>query len=813
MGDGTPRIGYVPGLDGLRALAVIAVLLFHSGYGWASGGFLGVSVFFTLSGYLITTLLLAEFDQTGRISLKAFYARRARRLLPASLLCLGAVTVTWPLWTDSQKRDLPGDVMAAVANVANWRFAFAESSYQDLFEQAASPVAHFWSLAIEEQFYLLLPVVVVVCVRRGKRTLSAILAALTIASVAAMLATNDFDLAYNGTHTRAAELLVGALVAAQLAGRAARPDGASRLVMQAAGVAALLSLVVAVAVVSVGDRWLMRGGLSAVAMVSVVLVVAATAPGPVGRLLGASWLVAIGRVSYGIYLFHWPIFGLVTTDRVGVDGIALLAVRAVVVAVCVVASYRILEQPVRQRRVLGRPASAGFAFGAAMVMIVAGVALAPTPARSSTDELLAVARSSDGAVTLQASVATVPSTTVAPVEPPTVLVVGSQPTVIGGNLSVVDEVDDSCPVSSGVETLLDDGSVVPIARCGRSAIRWLNAVDRVDPDLVVVSFGPLDAGIVRRAGDIGFPSRDQVAEFGRRTRSVDADIRAALAVLASEGRPVVLVDHGVADWFRFTMDRSAIEIGDVPVVEPAGVDASVLAELARTDDLSRPRTKLLVMGDSTSLFVARALHDAARGDLEVQWAGQEGCAFVRTEATRSSPELEWAPSDCRGFRTVLPPILDSFDPDVVLVVAGGMEMVDHRYPGDEADHSPGTAGYQSHHDSEMEAFLQLLAPREVTVLVADAPPLGVGSFSVAAMTEPWRLDGWNAQIRRWDSNHAEVVVLPYADALVAYEAQHGSIRSDGSHPDLGPLTEIAEESLLPALRAAQRAAIQSVDPQ
>ncbi|MEN9504472.1 MAG: hypothetical protein RI958_398, partial [Actinomycetota bacterium] len=744
MGDGTSRIGYVPGLDGLRALAVVAVLLFHSGYRWASGGFLGVSVFFTLSGYLITTLLLAEFEQAGRISLKGFYARRARRLLPASLLCLGAVVAAWPWWTDSQRRDLPGDVIAVVANVANWRFAFAEASYRELFEQAASPVAHFWSLSIEEQCYLVLPVVVLVGLRRGRRSLGAVLAALAVASLAAMLATDDFDLAYNATHTRAAELLVGAFVAVLRSGRPLPGRSATRLprVTQLAGGAALVVLALAVGVVDVGDRWLMRGGLAAVAVVSVVLVVAVTEPGPLGRTLGVPWLAAIGRVSYGIYLFHWPIFTLATPERVGFDGVGLLLVRCVVVAVCVVVSYRLLEQPIRQRRLLRQSGAAGLitnglVVAGSMSVIVGAVVLAPTPTMSSTDQLLAAARTSNGVLSLEApvssaarvrsaSTSSVPPATTEPVTP-SVLVVGSRPVSIGGGVRVVDEVDADCPVSAGEEVQLLDGSVVPIGPCRRASLRWLKALQRTEPDLVVVSLGPLDAGIVRRAGQVGFPTTDQVVEFGARARAADGDLRAALAVVAAGGRPVVLVDHGVADWYRFTMDRAAIEIGDVPIVAPGApgeLDRVIAALLASERDSPEGPPRLLVVGDSTSLFVARALNDAAEGALEVQWAGQEGCAFVRTEATRSSPELDWAPSECRDLRAVLPPVLESFDPDGVLVVAGGMEMVDHRYPGDPVGHAPGSAGYQAFHDLEMQAFLDLLDDPDLPVLVADAPPLG-----------------------------------------------------------------------------------------
>src|SRR5690242_13711592 len=211
MGSDRPLYSYRPALDGLRGLAVTAVVLFHGGVAALSGGFLGVDSFFVLSGFLITSLLLAEHDRDGRIRLVAFWGRRARRLLPALLLMIAAVTVAgrWLLDPDDQ-RLLRGDALAALGYVANWRMIYRGADY---FTQTAAPsiLQHTWSLGIEEQFYLVWPLLFVV-VRRKMGLLLAGVAASALAA-ALLYRPDDVNRAYFGTDTRAQALLMGCALA------------------------------------------------------------------------------------------------------------------------------------------------------------------------------------------------------------------------------------------------------------------------------------------------------------------------------------------------------------------------------------------------------------------------------------------------------------------------------------------------------------------------------------------------------------------------------------------------------------------------
>src|SRR5262245_51483447 len=245
--------GRVPALDGLRALAVAAVLLFHSQFSWARGGFLGVSAFFTLSGFLITSLLLHDRLGSTRGHLRSFWARRARRLLPAAIVTLFGVTMfAATVATTDQLRVLRGDVFAALGYVANWRFYLSGQSYGELF-RAPSPVLHFWSLAIEEQFYVVFPLVVAGTLwlvrRRSELRRRQVLGALLIVGIAAsviasrvLYAHDGSTRAYYGTDTRAAELLVGALLAVIVAGRITPGRAVSRRPRVAANVAGVAAL-------------------------------------------------------------------------------------------------------------------------------------------------------------------------------------------------------------------------------------------------------------------------------------------------------------------------------------------------------------------------------------------------------------------------------------------------------------------------------------------------------------------------------------------------------------------------------------------
>ena len=337
-------------------MAVLAVIAYHDEYRWARGGFLGVDAFFVLSGFLITTLLLSEWRRHGRIAVLQFWARRARRLLPAAIGVLVFVAMyTATVVAPEARRSVGSDGLAALFYVANWRFVYSGQSYFQLFG-APSPLRHMWSLAIEEQFYLGWPIIASVGLllgRGSRRVLGAMCGVAIIGSVVAMAATyepRNPSRAYYGTDTRAHTLLVGCLLAIWLWDR---PLPARR-VLRWGGIVAAAVILVAGSRVSATDAGLYRGASLIFSLLVAIVIVAVLGGGALERALSLRPLVWIGTISYGLYLWHWPLNAWLVESRVGVGGTALNVIRLVVTFGTATASFYLLERPIRRGRLSER---------------------------------------------------------------------------------------------------------------------------------------------------------------------------------------------------------------------------------------------------------------------------------------------------------------------------------------------------------------------------------------------------------------------------------------------------------------------------
>ena len=355
------KFPYAPGLDGVRALAVTAVVLYHLGTTGitapytARGGFLGVDVFFVLSGFLITSLLLVERVDTGRISIRQFYIRRARRLLPALYTMMAVVAVAAAyLFTDYAAR-LRGDLIAALTYVTNWWLIAGKSSYFGGGDHLPL-LTHLWSLAVEEQFYVVWPLVLILLTRLRRRGAAVVITAVIILASSAEAALlyspwSDPSRIYYGTDTRLATPLLGALLALATRPwlwRRSMPAGRRRA-LTGAGVIALILLGGACAVADDQSPWLYRGGFLVVAILSGVLAIAAAHPAAgLGKVLGVPPLRWLGERSYAIYLWHWPIFVLtVPGTGINLNQTADVIVRVAATLIFADLSYRYVEKPLR----------------------------------------------------------------------------------------------------------------------------------------------------------------------------------------------------------------------------------------------------------------------------------------------------------------------------------------------------------------------------------------------------------------------------------------------------------------------------------
>ncbi len=356
-----PR-AHIAALDGLRGLAVIAVLFFHAGK--LQGGFLGVDLFFALSGFLITSLLLAEVDRSGRVDVIAFWGRRFRRLLPAVLLLLVAVTIITTVVASVPERAATlNDGPWAQAYIANWHDIADHRDYWASFELPRM-FGHLWSLAIEEQFYLIWPLVVGLIAWRSRHPHRTVIVGCVVASLASLwLMVVLFDPAdptrvYIGTDTRASSLLLGAVFAARPL-RAAAIRLTSRTGVGFTAVASTIAVVIGLfwfLVDGPSSPWLFRGGLFAHSLLSALLVAgcAAQPDATLSRCIGWAPLRITGVLSYSLYLWHWPVFALLSPARTGMAGWSLLALRFAVSFAAAAISKVVVEDPVRFRATWAR---------------------------------------------------------------------------------------------------------------------------------------------------------------------------------------------------------------------------------------------------------------------------------------------------------------------------------------------------------------------------------------------------------------------------------------------------------------------------
>jgi peptidoglycan/LPS O-acetylase OafA/YrhL len=587
--------GRFSGVDGLRGLAVLAVIAYHFATSWLPAGFLGVDMFFVVSGFLITRLLLSEARTDGGIRLRNFWARRARRLLPA-LTAMLAVVAVLALGRSSAAmlHDLRAQFVATLAYVANWQFIFGHTSYFGA-ASGPTPLLHVWSLAVEEQFYLVFPVLLFVWLRvfpRSRDWLAVVFVAGAVTSTILMALfydVGDPTRVYFGTDTHAMGLLLGAALCVWM-----RADGPRRQRGQHAsepktGAALVAFVAVVLCMRFAGDNsdWLYRGGFLAFsAAVCLVLSGVVRAPrSALGRAFASSTLVAIGLRSYSLYLWHWPVRVYVDESSTHLSGPALLAVRLLVLFIVAEVSYRLVEQPLRTgvlaRQFGARPALTFSAI--ASIAVLALVAQMPTTTAPTTQSVVY----SRPPVSSAKPTAGVPA---APASLRVNLFGDSTAFVllynIAGKLADVPEVTPGGETSLGCSIVPGNyynGRVrtVPPDWCPGWQDRWRKLLTQRPADAEVLMSGVWDVQDHETKGGI--------VRFGTQAWHdlVKTSVEQAVDLLRSAGVPVFIMDapcytHG--DWHV---------VAEIPI-EPARVTAlnSIFNEVAA----ERPGVQVLPFG-------------------------------------------------------------------------------------------------------------------------------------------------------------------------------------------------------------------------
>ena len=553
------RLPRLPGLDGLRGLAVAGVVLFHAELGVMVGGYLGVSTFFTLSGFLITSLLLRECIDTGEVRLSAFWGRRFRRLLPASVVTLFLVTTVFAAFfaTRDQLGGLRSGVLSALAQVANWHFILDGSSYGDLFA-APSPVLHFWSLAIEEQFYLVFPLILFGLWRavKGRQViLAAVLSALALFSaVEPLIFTMSDDRIYFGTDTRAAELLLGAVLAIVLGNRSVRRNllasGPARTAVLGLGGVCLAVQLYWWWTLEQSSPALYRGGFAGYAVMTCVVIAAASVPGAtMTRGLTVAPLMWLGERSYGIYLLHWPIFLAIRQTWPDASSFVRVVPAIALSLLAAEVSFRLVETPFRQRR---WPVAEHFGrwavVGVTIVAVVAFTTL-PSSVQNPVDELEFdnAANRLDSALEAQAAA---PTTTAAPAVVPvpelatfgdsTALLMGIGMVQYAAETGTIFGQKGDAALGCGVSRFASrrvDTVFGYAAECEEWPTRWKAIIDQQTPDVVQLVTGAWETTDAKIPGSTEFSALGDPAVDA----FVKSEILTAVDILGSSGALVLLV--------------------------------------------------------------------------------------------------------------------------------------------------------------------------------------------------------------------------------------------------------------------------------
>ncbi len=769
----TPSVGrqvrafgsYQHGLDGLRGYTIFCVLFYHARLGPYDGFYLSLSLFFVLSGFLITAILLDDRERAGRVDFKRFWARRVRRLAPAALGgVLLAVIFGATVATRSQAEQLPGDLVGVVFYVVNWTFIATDQSYTDIFA-APSPVQHYWSLAVEEQFYLVIPLLLgfLLRVRVTHRVLVGVLGVVIAGSTLWMLYLHDggadVDRLYFGTDTRIAEVMVGVLLAVVMHHRHGVLGERTRRVLSWAGWVAIVALGYLWTTFGVTEPFSYRGGFLLNSLLTALLIMAIVARrGVLDRVFNWKPAIWVGDLSYGIYIYHFVVFLWLTPERTGLDPWPNCAVRFAVTFLIAWASHRFVETPIRKGATFGLPkAGQGALYPVVGLALIAG---AYATANTDGDDPLATLR--DDGRSLRAPVATSDGIL-------DILVIHS-----AENATIVDRLeslvadDEQITVAAREEFRCEGGTVETATgvTCANWAAEWPALVAEHDPDSVLFFVDGWAGDDLSSLGSDDATPRETSAAL----------LDAGFDLLTTEGASIATIGSGQRYEVAFgraltPFSQSLADLGtrrDVNIAvsgampDPTAVSdeeyldqsAAALLDLAalyqRADRGDAAR--VLVIGDSQARSLGYGFERwGADNGVWVWNVATNGCGLADEGYVYGTGDEVPIRQECVAAVDALASQGASFDPELVVVLSSAWDLGVRRLDEWDEPQRPGDDDFDSYLLREYEEVVETFVEGGATIVWMLAPCLDVGSAAdPGAVNTEWidaeELDVLNGEI-------------------------------------------------------------------
>ncbi|MEY3797589.1 MAG: hypothetical protein RLZZ170_1603, partial [Actinomycetota bacterium] len=544
------------------------------------------------------------------------------------------------------------------------------------------------------------------------------------------------------------------------------------------------------------DNWLYQGGLSAFSLISCLLIVSVLVPGPIRKLMSSRPMVAVGKITYSLYLFHWPVFVVLNQDRMGFDGVALSLVRIGVTFAFACLSAWLIENPIRFRKLLPKPKWAGVGMiGSMAVTLMVIAAVSP-----SAPAALAGVNAPDEMVQF-----TQPSTSITSEvptrEPLKVLVLGSESivvsdikTAIGDSIPIVivSGIQPGCAIRPSAETIEGCESFSAVAQ---------RLILQSKPDVAVLSVGQaerkllaeLQSNVQMTLGNINeseLPLQIQLS-----TEIVNDILQPLVAI------PVIVVDYGETDVFSAQLDDADMRLDQAITLHQPSME-ELAEQLAFVDNKLQGedrRERVMVIGDSTSYGISAAINNVAGDQYSVLWAGGRNCPLVEAEKVRWWDGAEFDMANCPTLHPEWDEAFNSFAPSVVVMVYSVPEQAEQKFVDDENWYTIEDPLFVAKHDAAMEELVAACDERGIELLLLNSPEIHGGALGGAQFAQPERVSAWNALMQTWLNRWPQIRSVDWASMVVAAESTPGSLRGDGVHMLQSDLDAVVKAGIIPLL--------------